>query len=76
MVLYTLLSYEEIFPNEQTSYKLISYHNRNCYVLENEAGDLQIAQLLSTNPYDFLQQKYNPGQVINREEIEFISNKL
>lgn len=66
MVLYTLLTYDEIFPNEEQSHELIQYMGRDCFVRKGYSGSLQIEKLLSTDPNDFLLPHLAPGTVIEQ----------
>lgn len=68
MVLYTLLHRDEIFPNDDQSYKFIQYDGKTCHVRKNEWGGLQIVQLISTDPNDFLNAQYSPGNIIPGNE--------
>lgn len=66
MVLYTLLSYDEIFQFEGQYNELIEYKGRQCFVSKRHDGSMQIEQLLSTDPQDFLYAHFNPGTIIER----------
>lgn len=66
MILYTPLSQTDIFPldNEDfTKRQCVSYQGRLLYVEEAEKGSFELLQLLSTDPQDFLDVKYSPGNI-------------
>lgn len=69
MVLYTPLSYHDIYKQEETPYQLISYNGRTLYAKQNEGGELQLMQLISTNPQDFLQNEFTPGTILPNEVV-------
>ncbi|WP_163971275.1 YlzJ-like family protein [Oceanobacillus halotolerans] len=66
MILYTPLTQEEVFPNDQesTNRHHITFQGRECYVEETKDGTYQLIQLLSTDPQDFLDENFAPGTVI------------
>lgn len=70
MVLYTPLSINEIFPPEEEEYKLVSYKGKSIYVKQNKQGELQLVQLLSTDPQDFLNASFTPGSILRNENIQ------
>ncbi|SER07955.1 YlzJ-like protein [Gracilibacillus ureilyticus] len=66
-MIYTPLMHDEVFPGKQNmweNYQYITYNNKQCIVEKLENGDWRIAQLLSTNPNDFLLEEFLPGTVI------------
>lgn len=66
MILYTPLSQGDIFPmNEDgfTKRQCVSYQGKLLYVEEIEKGSYELLQLLSTDPQDFLDTKYSPGNI-------------
>lgn len=70
MVLYTPLTYEEIFPSEVEEHKLVSYQGKSLYVKQNEQGEVQLIQLISTDPNDFLNTSLSPGTILNNEFLQ------
>ncbi|MGN8644941.1 YlzJ-like family protein [Gracilibacillus sp. HCP3S3_G5_1] len=70
MILYTPLSMEEIHYSEKDyqQYEFISYQNKPCCIQRLENGDMQIVQLLSTDPNDFLLEQFYPGTVIKNDK--------
>lgn len=67
MILYTPLSYEEIFPQETSNVnrQVISYNGTLIHVEEVSPGSYEVLQLLSTNPQDYLNETFFPGSRIN-----------
>lgn len=63
MVLYTPLDYIDVFPETFTADKLVTRDGRSFYVRETDVGE-QIVQLLSTNPQDFLEAEFTPGEIL------------
>ncbi|KAB8138793.1 hypothetical protein F9U64_04015 [Gracilibacillus oryzae] len=64
---YTPLSNHDILPESQEAwenYQHVTYNNKQGIVEKTENGDWRIAQLLSTNPNDFLIDDYLPGTII------------
>ena len=70
MVHYTPLSIDEIFPQEEENHQLVSYQGKSLYVKKNEQGDLQLVQLLSTDPQDFLNSTFTPGAILRNENVQ------
>lgn len=66
MLLYTPLSYEEIFPGEEDRHQLVVYNGRPCYVKKRDDETYELVQLISTDPYDFLRIEFTPGTIIKR----------
>ncbi|SHF52883.1 YlzJ-like family protein [Ornithinibacillus halophilus] len=67
MILYTPLSENDVFPTNETDYtnrQCVSYNGKSCYVEQTENGEYRILQLLSTDPKDFLDMSYTPGNII------------
>jgi len=67
MVLYTIMHHDDIYPSKTTPPELKSYAGKQCYVMNNNDGSYEIVQLLSTNPQDFLEGKFQPGTIIKYE---------
>lgn len=64
MILYTVLSYDDIFPSEIKSEELVVYNGRQCFVKKHSENAYELVQLLSTNPNDFLCEEFRPGTII------------
>ena len=69
MVLYTPLSEQDIYPQSTANHKVISYHGKTVLAQETEDKQLQIVQLISTDPKDYLQQSFTPGIRIKNDYI-------
>ncbi len=69
MVLYTPMSVEEIFPSEAQQYKTISIQGKMVIAQQREDAQLQLVQLLSTDPQDYLQPSFSPGTIIKNDYI-------
>ncbi|WP_197046598.1 YlzJ-like family protein [Oceanobacillus salinisoli] len=68
MILYTPLSETDIFPqsaDEFSNRQCISCDGKMMIADRNTDGTYQVVQLLSTDPQDFLDQRYLPGSVLN-----------
>ncbi|GGP12474.1 YlzJ-like family protein [Oceanobacillus neutriphilus] len=68
MILYTPLSYQEIFPEEQgtgNEIQAIEWQGRTVFVSKNNNGNYQINQLISSNPNDYLNPEFLPGRIIS-----------
>ncbi|MCT1903804.1 YlzJ-like family protein [Oceanobacillus sojae] len=68
MILYTPLSYQEIFPEEQEAgngIQAIEWQGRTVFVSKNNDGNYQINQLISSNPNDYLNPDFLPGRIIS-----------
>ncbi|MQR88771.1 hypothetical protein GFV16_23175 [Bacillus megaterium] len=69
MILYTMMPQELIFQQsyqqEQSQPKLINHNGIPVVVEENEQKQQQIVRILSTNPQDYLNENYYPGQILS-----------
>ncbi|WP_042144727.1 YlzJ-like family protein [Paucisalibacillus sp. EB02] len=68
MILYTPLSESDIFPtaeNVYTNRQCVTYDGRTVFVEKNSNGEYQLVQLLSTDPQDYLNDKYIPGSILS-----------
>jgi hypothetical protein len=66
MILYTPLSQADIFPENSNDYskrQCVSYQGKLLFVEEVDKGSYELLQLLSTDPQDFLDKKYSPGNI-------------
>lgn len=69
MILYTPLSTSDIFPEEDedfSSHKFVSFQGKKLYVKETDKGTYQLVQLLSTDPQDYLNDNYTPGNIFKK----------
>ncbi|WP_407271522.1 YlzJ-like family protein [Radiobacillus sp. PE A8.2] len=68
MILYTPLSEHDIFPTESTHYdkcETIAHNGKMLQVERLENGTYKVMKLLSTDPQDFLDNRYCPGEIIS-----------
>ncbi|RKQ37536.1 YlzJ-like family protein [Oceanobacillus halophilus] len=68
MILYTPLSESDIFPHTDNAYEnrqCISYDGKLMIADKNNDGTFQLVQLMSTDPQDFLNEKYLPGSILS-----------
>lgn len=74
MILYTPLSQEEIFPEEETTNrKFISYEGKTLCVDQLEDGAYSLVQLLSTDPEDYLDPTLSPGSILPKIDNQSIN---
>lgn len=67
MILYTIIPWEEIFQEEDIQpTHLVNAAGRTFSVRRTEEGDV-IERLHSTDPNDFLDNRWNPGNLIVRD---------
>ncbi|EKN63941.1 YlzJ-like family protein [Schinkia azotoformans] len=67
MIMYTTMPHELIFQENLDSYSKQSIINVNGLSLVVEPlsnEECRVVQVLSTNPYDFLNNAYSPGSII------------
>jgi hypothetical protein len=67
MILYTPMTYEEVFgqyeeKNIERSY--ITHQGKMFYVDKHPNGEYRLAQLISSNPEDYLNEDFQPGSQI------------
>lgn len=68
MILYTPLSYHDVFPADPSSYQNVEplvYQGKTIYATRQDNGNYQIDQLLSTDPNDYLNDDFLPGRIIS-----------
>ncbi|MFC3882515.1 YlzJ-like family protein [Bacillus songklensis] len=68
MILYTMMPQELVFPMDMSIYgkqKVIDINGLSMIVMENDQKQYEVVRLLSTNPQDYLNNRYYPGQIIN-----------
>lgn len=75
MILYTPLPMEDIFPQEANFDKAQYGTYKGCSVCVEsmENGAFQIVHLQSTDPVHFLDSIYEPGKIIQAQDICFES---
>ncbi|GAA0298351.1 hypothetical protein GGQ92_000262 [Gracilibacillus halotolerans] len=68
MILYTPLSQEDIYQSEinHEQYMVITYQDKPCYAEKMSDGNYRLIQLLSTDPNDYLQDCFSPGNIIRQ----------
>ncbi|MGG0747731.1 YlzJ-like family protein [Priestia megaterium] len=59
------LIFQQSYQQEQSQPKLISHNGIPVIVEENEQKQQQIVRILSTNPQDYLNENYYPGQILS-----------
>lgn len=67
MILYTPLCETDVFPNDDHNYsnrKCVTHQGKLLYVEKTDDGSYQLLQLLSTNPQDYLDANYSPGNTL------------
>ena len=68
-MLYTIMPWEIIFPAEPqaplTPVTMATIHGRPCLVRREPDGILRIERLLSTDPTDFLDERFLPNTAID-----------
>ncbi|WP_085992361.1 YlzJ-like family protein [Oceanobacillus senegalensis] len=67
MILYTPLSENDIFPPTEDAFssrQCISCDGKMMIADRNQDGTYQVVQLLSSNPEDFLDQRFLPGSIL------------
>lgn len=69
MVLYTPLSIEDIYPTPANKQKIITYQGKTILAEETDEQQLQLVQLISTDPNDYLESSLTPGTVIKSTSI-------
>lgn len=65
MILYTMMPEELVFPIDMSIYdkqKIVQMNGVPVVVSENAQKQYEVVRLLSTNPQDFLNEQYCPGQ--------------
>ncbi|OZU90266.1 hypothetical protein CIL03_03730 [Virgibacillus indicus] len=67
MILYTPLAQSDIFPQASDDFsnrQCISVEGKSFYVEQQSDGSYMLLQLLSTDPADYMNEKYTPGSII------------
>ncbi len=73
MIHYTPLSEHDIYEDDPTSYEkqhIVSLNGKSMKVNQMDDGSYQLVQLLSTDPQDYLDQRYIPGTILSVSDIE------
>ncbi|QHE52247.1 YlzJ-like family protein [Pontibacillus sp. HMF3514] len=73
MIHYTPLSEHDIYEDDPKSYekqRIVSVNGKSMKVNDNDDGTVQLVQLLSTDPQDYLDQRYIPGNTFSVTDIE------
>lgn len=67
MILYTPLCETDVFPIEQdySNRKCVTHQGKLLYVERQADGSYQLLQLLSTDPQDYLDTNYSPGNTLS-----------
>lgn len=67
MILYTTMPHELIFQEDSNSYtkqSIIDVNGLSLVVEPISNEECRVVQVLSTNPYDFLNATYSPGSIL------------
>lgn len=67
MIMYTTMPHELIFQENLDSYSkqsIIEINGLSLVVEPISNGECRVVQVLSTNPYDFLNNAYAPGSIL------------
>lgn len=64
MVHYTPLSYHDIYQQEAAQHEIVQYKGKMVSVQKNEQQQYQIMQLISTDPNDYLNKEFTPGNIL------------
>lgn len=67
MILHTMMPHEQVFPTNEEAFakqKVIEAHGVQLVVQPYSNDQWQIVRLLSSDPNDYLNGKYAPGQLI------------
>jgi len=68
MILYTMMPQEFIYPISENDYnkqKIVDINGVSLIVEETSLRNYQVIRVLSTNPNDFLNDLYTPGNKVN-----------
>lgn len=67
MIYYTVVSADELFGEEEAERSLIPVVVNGCSMLVEPLGNGQarVERLLSTDPNQYMEMKFQPGSVIN-----------
>ncbi|KGX83430.1 YlzJ-like family protein [Pontibacillus marinus] len=73
MIHYTPLSEHDIYEDDPKSYekqRIVSVNGKSMKVYDNDDGTVQLVQLLSTDPQDYLDQNFIPGNTFSVTDVE------
>lgn len=68
MILYTPLCETDVFPKNEEDYsnrKCVTHQGKLVYVEKQIDGSYQLLQLMSTDPQDYLDSNYTPGNTLS-----------
>ncbi|MBU8907355.1 YlzJ-like family protein [Desertibacillus haloalkaliphilus] len=68
MILYTMMPEELIFPHDHESFnkqKTLEVEGGLLVVEQVNPNEYQVVRLISSDPAQYMNQKYSPGNVIN-----------
>lgn len=71
MILHTIVPYEQIFHtnDHNPGNEMTVFVNNVQLVVRRQDDQWQITRLISTNPNDYLDKRYQPGQYISFKPI-------
>lgn len=64
---YTPLDINDIYPNDEelmAKRHCVNCNGKKLYVEQKEDGNYEVLQLLSTDPKDFMNEQYTPGNIL------------
>lgn len=67
MILYTTVPHDLIFQTPESEYhkqRVVDVDGVQLLVQETSSKDYQVVRVLSTNPNDYLTDKYTPGSIV------------
>jgi len=67
MILYTTMPQELIFPTEESVFQkqnIVEINGVSVLVNEERPGEHYIVRILSSNPADYLNDQFSPGQKV------------
>ena len=67
MLLWSIIPEEVVFEgfNEERNYELLTYGERQVLVKKTPDGHNEIVRLFSSNPHDFMDDRFAPGALID-----------
>ena len=71
MILHTIVPYEQIFHtnDDNPGNEMTVFVNNVQLVVRRQDDQWQLTRLISTNPNDYLDKRYQPGQYISFKQI-------
>ena len=66
MIIWTIMPLEQVFDgmDKPPTYEEIEYKNVKLQVERISSAQCRIIRIISTNPWDFLEPKFQPGQIV------------